>query len=261
MSKFGKSTLAAAAFLALTAASGSAATLYQAPANVVGGYCPTCAGTATTLGDDISLDGGPARLSQLTWDTSNYGTDYNADIVVEFFNVDLSGAFPALGSLIASQTTTHFLTGQASGNTRRSFVDILLDLVVPERFIYTISVENNNGGTNWNMAGQLTDSAVGEDATLADAQVGTNHETDYFFADWVLAPGTDTAALSVGRMGMGAFQLGLPGSEDAAAFSNVTPNVTFQGTSLAAVPLPAGLPLLIAGLGALGLMRRRRNPA
>ena len=34
-------------------------------------------------------------------------------------------------------------------------------------------------------------------------------------------------------------------------------DVTFQATS--AVPLPAAFPLLLAGLGALGLMARRKN--
>lgn len=250
--------LSAALFAIIPVTEASAISLYEAPYNVVGGYCPTCAGTSTRLGDDISLAGGPARLSGLTWDTSNFGGDYDADIKVDFFNVDLSGSVPALGSQIFSQTTTHFLSG-GNGSASRSFVDITLDILVPQRFIYTIGVVNNNGSTNWNMAGQFTDIAAAEVPTLADAYVGINHETDYFFSDWVSTVGADITTLTVGRQGMASYQLGLPGNENFALYSNVTPIVDFRGETAAPIPLPAGLPLLAAGLGVLALVRRGKH--
>lgn len=249
--------LFAAVLMAASATEVSAITLYEAPTDVVGGYCPACAGTSTTLGDDISIVGGPARLTSLTWDTSNFGADYDAEIKVDFFNVDLSGSDPALGSAIFSQTSTHFLSG-GNGSSSRTFVDMLLDVVVPERFIYTISVVNNNGLTNWNMAGQFADNSADEDPSLADPEIGINHETDYFFSDWVSESGANPATLFVERQGMGSYQLGLPVNDSFVAYSNVTPNVDFFGQSVAPIPLPAALPLLLVGLGALGLVGRRK---
>ncbi|WP_088328898.1 PEP-CTERM sorting domain-containing protein [Lacimicrobium sp. SS2-24] len=246
----------AVAVSALTAAGMASATVvYQAPENVVGGYCPTCAGTSTTMGDDISLAGGAATLTGMTWDTSNYGSDYDADIQVEFYNVDLSQGFPALGDLIFSQTSTHFLAG-GEGGPVRTFVDIMLPSVdVSERFIYTISVLNNNGGTNWNMAGQLTNSEQSEDESLAQAQIGSNNEFDFIFGDWVSEFGADINTLEVQRLDMASYQLGLQQYSDTyGVYSNVTPNVTFTAAD---IPEPAMW--MTFGLGLAGLFAQRRR--
>ncbi len=50
--------------------------------------------------------------------------------------------------------------------------------------------------------------------------------------------------------------LSLEGFE-AAADGNISPQFEAEGGSLAPIPLPAGLPLLLAGAGALALLRRR----
>lgn len=232
-----------------------ATVVYQAPENVVGGYCPTCAGTATTMGDDISLAGGAASLTGMTWDTSNFGSDYDADIQVQFYSVDLSGGFPALGDMIFSQTSTHFLAG-GEGSSLRTFVDIMLPSVeVSERFIYTVSVLNNNGSTNWNMAGQLVANAGDEDETLAQAQIGSNNEFDFIFGDWVSEFGADVSTLELQRLSMASYQLGLSQySDNYALFSNVTPNVTFTAAD---IPEPAIW--MTFGLGLAGLFAHRRR--
>ena len=256
-----KTLAAAAATISIAFAAtlpARAAVVYQAPANVLGGLCPTCSGTATTLGDDISLAGGPASLATLIWDTSNFGADYDADIKVELFNVDLSGSVPALGSLFHTQTTTHFLSG-GNGSSSRTFVEIDLgNVAAPERFIYAIEVLNNNGSTNWNVAGHFADNAADEDETQAQAQVGSNNEFDFFFGDWVPQFGADTGTLSLQRLSMDSYQLGLPANQAFADFSNMTPNVTFL--SAEDVPAPATLPLLAAGLAGIALRVRGRRP-
>ena len=247
--------LALVGVLGFGASSAQAATVYQAPADVLGGLCPTCAGTATKLGDDISLAGGPAKLNKLIWDTSNFGADYTAEIKVDFFNVDLSGTAPAVGSLIHTQTSDHFLAG-GNGGPEKTFVDIAIaDVLVPERFIYSIEVVNNNGSTNWNIAGQITDDPAAEDETLAQAQVGANNEFDFVFGDWDPQFGADTSTLTFQRLSMASYQLGLPANASFAQYSNFTPNVTFA----APIPLPAAGWLLLSAFGGLGLAARRRR--
>lgn len=237
--------------------SAQAATVYKAPADVLGGLCPTCAGTATKLGDDITLASGARGLTKLIWDTSNFGADYDADIKVDLFNVDLSGTEPAVGSLFHTQTSTHFLAG-GNGDPAQTFVEIgMPSVVTPGRFIYSIEVLNNNGSTNWNVAGQFAGNAADENETLAQAQVGTNNEFDFVFGDWVPDFGASAGSLTFQRLGMASYQLGLPANASFAEYSNFTPNVTF----IAPVPVPAALPLLLAGLGGLGLVARRRRTA
>jgi hypothetical protein len=249
--------LAFAVSLVSGVSSAQATTLYEAPASVFGGLCPTCAGTATKMGDDISLAGGPGILTKLIWDTSNFGADYDADIKVDLFNVDLTGATPAVGSQFHTQTSTHFLAG-GNGSSERTFVNIAMPSVAaPERFIYSIEVVNNNGSTNWNVAGQLASNPTDEDETLAQAQIGTNNEFDFIFGDWVSEFGADTSGLAFQRLSMASYQLGLSDNEAFAEYSNFTPNVTF----VAPVPVPAALPLLLAGLGGLGLVARRKRKA
>lgn len=255
--RIGASAILAAMATVGTAA--SAATVYQASTSVVGGLCPTCAGTASAFGDDITLAGGAARLTNLTWDTSNFGADYDAQIQVRFFDVAMDGGLPALGAELYSQTTSHFLSG-GHGSSSRSFVDIALGgFMAPARFIYSIGILNNNGVTNWNVSGQITDEADEEDESLAQAVIGTNNETDFVFTDYTTE--RDAGTLDFRRQGMNVFQLGLPGNEGSAMFSNFTPNVTFTAAEagVSPVPLPAGLPLLLAGLGAFGVLRKRRK--
>lgn len=249
---------AAIAALTVSAAPGLAGTLYEAPDNVVGGYCPTCAGTSTTMGDDISLSSGPATLQGLIWDTSNYGADYDADIQVNLYNVDISGSNAALGTLFHSQTTTHFLSG-GNGVSSRTFVDISLpDVMAPERFIYTISVLNNNGGTNWNMAGQLTNDPGSVDPNAAQAVIGTNNVLDTIWGDWTLTPGADPNTLVLQELSMASYQVGLPQFSAYVANTAVTLNVDFYG-EVPAVPLPATLPMLAGAFGIAGALRARRK--
>ncbi|MEQ8901178.1 MAG: VPLPA-CTERM sorting domain-containing protein [Roseovarius sp.] len=256
-------TIPALAFVVLLASgvsSAQATTLYEAPADRLGGLCPTCAGTATKMGDDISLAGGPATLNKLIWDTSNFGADYTAEIKVDFFNVDLSGTTPGVGSLIHTQTSDHFLAG-GNGGPETTFVDIAIaDVLVPERFIYSIEVVNNNGSTNWNVAGQFATNSTDEDETLAQAQVGANNEFDFIFGDWVPESGTDTSGLTFQRLSMASYQIGLPQFSDFAEYSNFTPNVTFEG-QVAPIPLPAAGWLLLTAFGGLGIAARRRKAA
>jgi len=234
----------------------SAAIVYQTFLGVAG-YCPTCAGTATRIGDDITIAGGPNKLAKMTWDTSNFAAGYDAQVQVEFFNVDLTGGTPALGSLFHSQTSTHFLAGGTTNSPTRSFVEIGLGGVdVPERFIYSIGVLNNNGSTNWNVTGSFAEDAASENEAAAQAVVGTNNETDFIFGDWVAQFGADPSSLTFQRLGMGSYQLGLPGNEDFAAFSNLTPAVIFES-----VPVPATLPLLVSALGLFGFQAHRRTKA
>lgn len=251
--------LALAVPLAFLASAASAASVYEAPgANVVGGLCPTCSGTATKLGDDISLASGPAKLKNMIWDTSNFGADYDANIQVQFFSVDTTGSAPAVGGLLHTIDSTHFLTG-GNGSSSRTFVDIDLGgIFVPERLIYSIEVLNNNGSTNWNVAGQIATTAGDEDPSLADADVGTNNENDFFFGDWNPVFGADPGTLLFQRLSMDSYQLGLAQNQAAADFSNLTPNVVIN----AAVPIPAALPLVASAIGLMGLiggMRRRRT--
>lgn len=58
----------------------------------------------------------------------------------------------------------------------------------------------------------------------------------------------------------GFFKLSLDrnGNNDAVFIDYVKLSGTYEGGGVSPVPLPAGLPLLAAGLGALGLVRRRR---
>lgn len=96
--------------------------------------------------------------------------------------MDISGSNAALGTLFHSQTTTHFLAG-GSGSPARTFVDISLpDVMAPERFIYTISVLNNNGGTNWNMVGSFAGTPGDANPNAAQAVIGTNSVLDTIWA-------------------------------------------------------------------------------
>jgi hypothetical protein len=249
---------AAIAALTVSVAPGLAGTLYEAPDTPAGGFCPTCAGTSTTMGDDISLSSGPATLQGLIWDTSNYGADYDADIQVNLYNVDLSGSNAALGTLFHSQTTTHFLAG-GSGSPARTFVDISLpDVMAPERFIYTISVLNNNGGTNWNMVGSFAGTPGDANPNAAQAVIGTNSVLDTIWGDWTLTPGADPNTLALQELTMASYQFGLPGNEAWGANSHLTLNVDFYG-EVPAVPLPATLPMLAGAFGIAGALRARRK--
>lgn len=60
-----------------------------------------------------------------------------------------------------------------------------------------------------------------------------------------------------GRFGTSAADYDYFDSQDPVLFGSITPPSTIDPIS--AVPLPAGLPLLAAGLGALGLLRRRQK--
>lgn len=252
--------LALAIPLAFVTGAATAATAYQAPAaNVVGGLCPTCSGTATKLGDDISFATGPTQLENMIWDTSNFGADYDADIQVQFFAVDTTGSAPAVGGLLHTVTSTHFLSG-GNGVSSRTFVDINLGgIFVPERLIYSIEVLNNNGSTNWNVTGQIATNAGDEDPTLAEADIGTNSETDFFFGDWDPIFGADPNTLTLQRLSMDSYQLGLAANQAAADFSNLTPNVVFN--SVQAVPVPAALPLMASVMSFIGFVGYRRRRA
>jgi len=188
----------------------------------------------------------------MTWDTSNFGSDYNANIRLDLYTVDTSGSVPGLGSLFHTQTSTHFLSG-GNGGPSRTFVDVPISSVnAPERFVYTISVENNNGSTNWNVAGSLVDTVAGEDPAAAEANIGSNNELGFFWGDWDPDFNENLSSLTLSRLSMDSFQLA---GGNFADHSFLTPNVSFS----AEVPVPATIALVLGGLAGLGIVGRRRQ--
>lgn len=71
-------------------------------------------------------------------------------------------------------------------------------------------------------------------------------------------PNSGGALANVGASMSGLFRIGEKSFTLAADFEKIT---NTQSMAVAAVPVPAGLPLLLAGIGGLGLMARRKRKA
>lgn len=119
----------------------------------------------------------------------------------------------------------------------------------------------------WKYCGPITDCTV--DADGVRPALGTT------FGPYTNSGYSFTFGALVGRVGLGdMFEIGTAGFSGVADATGVLSlfhwdhNTNNSGsisvtvaTGASAVPLPAGLPLLLAGLGAFGLVKRRRKQA
>lgn len=107
----------------------------------------------------------------------------------------------------------------------------------------TLYYDDNNGGNSVNVPHQFSLTPTGG-ATLTQTVINNLPSGE---------PNSTTLSFGAGLVGQ-TFTLDIVGSHRFVFISEVA----FVG---AAVPLPAGLPMLVMGLGAFGLMKRRRKTA
>jgi len=244
----------AAVFVALaTLGSAQAAIVYQVDNTWrLGGLCPTCAGTASRIGDYIALGGTERALTSLSFAGQNFGLAYDANVQISFYGVDLSNPTPALGGLLNQVTQTVALPGAPAqgGGTAFTATIGLGGFVAPDAFIYTIQYLNNNSSTNWVVAGSFAG-----DSSRAASQVGTNIELAHLFGDWS-SIFNDPNPLTLRRLNMASYQLGLPANSGNVANYFYTPIVTIVAANRE-LSVPGTLALAGVGLFAVGIIRRR----
>ncbi|MBU2993524.1 DVUA0089 family protein [Octadecabacter sp. 1_MG-2023] len=173
-------------------------------------------------------------LSDINLRSFSYGGGTQAD-----GNVVAAGGFDPIltlfnstGGLINSQDDSSNTTPDPiTGNT----YDVNLDVFALAAGTYSVAVSQYD---NFNAGGNLSDGFFYDGAGNENFTAGIASCSNAIFCDV-----SDTNRT-------GAFAFDISGVDDAIIVVDPTPNV---------VPLPAGMPLMLAGIGAFAALRRRKN--